>query len=327
MRITRLGAKAFVFYTMLISAFYAAPYLNLFFLLLAFCTVMPLMNLWWAYRNLAGVRGFVESDAPMPAGTSVAGHVRLQCARRIRYHLGVDLRIADKIHRVLPDCELHPGETQRFDLTMPSLERGLHPIAIARVTTLFPFGLLELSRRLETRGALVVYPAPADLARYRDRNNSDGQGLGGKHAEELGPAGLREFRDGDELRLVHWKASARRTELVVREFEGDASPGMEVLLDLRTSGDRLEEALSLVTALALESQTRKEVFTLHTQDHRGTYGEGHGAIEGLLTYLASAEGLPADGPPPPSVSPQVLRLPLQGRTPKGPAIQPVEASC
>ena len=59
----------------------------------------------------------IETDTPIPARAGDAGHVRLQCGSRVRHHLGIDLRIDGEIHRVLPDCELQPGEPQRFELS------------------------------------------------------------------------------------------------------------------------------------------------------------------------------------------------------------------
>jgi uncharacterized protein (DUF58 family) len=125
----------------------------------------------------------------------------------------------------------------------------------------------------------------------------------------MGPAGLREYKPGDELRHVHWKASARRRELVVKEYEGDSQPGLEVLLDLRCGLEQLEASLSLITALALTAQENKDVITLATQDHHSTYGKGHRSFNDLWTYLASAQPLPPSAPPPPTASPAVLRLP------------------
>ena len=44
------------------------------------------------------------------------------------------------------------------------------------------------------------------------------------HGNEL--YGVREYRSGDALRRIHWKTSARRGELVVREFE---PPGLRIV--------------------------------------------------------------------------------------------------
>ena len=47
MKPTALGVKAFLFYLLLVTAFFAAPYANHFFLLLSFLTILGALNLAW----------------------------------------------------------------------------------------------------------------------------------------------------------------------------------------------------------------------------------------------------------------------------------------
>ena len=43
--------------------------------------------------------------------------------------------------------------------------------------------------------------------------------------------GIREFRPGDSLRRIHWRSSARRSELVVREYEPPGMRTVTILVD------------------------------------------------------------------------------------------------
>ena len=52
---TALGWRGAAFYVTLVGAFFAAPYSNLFFLLLSFLTLLSLLNVWWTTRNFKGV--------------------------------------------------------------------------------------------------------------------------------------------------------------------------------------------------------------------------------------------------------------------------------
>ncbi len=59
--------------------------------------------------------------------------------------------------------------------------------------------------------------------------------------------GVREYRAGDPLRRIHWKTSARRGELVVREFE---PPGLKVLALLLDSEPATPQAADQLARLA-----------------------------------------------------------------------------
>jgi len=113
------------------------------------------------------------------------------------------------------------------------------------------------------------------------------------------------------LALLDNPTDPERLKARAAEFSLDASVNryLEVLLDLRCSLEQLEASLSLITALALTSQENKDVITLITQDHRGTYGKGHRSINELWIYLAMAQSLPDNAPPPPTASPGIVRLP------------------
>lgn len=316
-RPTRLGAKALVFYAMVVFSFFVAPYLNLFFLLLAFASVVAVLSGIWCWRNLAGVQGTMLECPPLVAHAAQPGRVKLYPGRRPRHALSIKIELAGKAHHIAQNLELaggDPSEAREVEVMMPSLSRGAYYIQSLRLSSPYPFGLFFADQNLLAPERVFVYPAPADLAAYRDRNGTAGLGnLSGEHDQDLGIAGLREYRHGDELRAVHWKASARRNELVIREFEGDSTPGVEVLLDLCSNPEDFEEAVSLCTALALECEANKELFTLKSQDHSATYGKGHTPMDEVLRYLAQVRVLPLGSAAAPAVSPGVLRLPLPRR--------------
>ena len=69
--------------------------------------------------------------------------------------------------------------------------------------------------------------------------------------------GLREYRDGDDRRSIHWRSSARTGRLLVREYEEEAQQRATVLVDNALpedagddAVDALERAISLAASLA-----------------------------------------------------------------------------
>lgn len=128
-------------------------------------------------------------------------------------------------------------------------ERGEVRFDRMAVSTRFPFGLWEVSRRFDQPDGLLVLPrtdrpgvgrdegGPADRTPRRQPYRS-------KHGEEVF-AGLRDYRQGEDLRRIHWKATARRGLLVARDMKNESAAGLSVWLDLRqpVSPEACEQAI------------------------------------------------------------------------------------
>jgi len=310
LRPTALGWKAGLFFIALLGAFFAAPYSNLYFLLLVFLGCLGGLSVLWTRRNLKGVRAEVVELPPCPAGNPQPFTVRWTGPAKARFQLAFEIDlgtggIAAARVTVLQGTTSSIGET-------PALPRGVHVVRRTDVSSTYPLGLVRARLRSEGPTEWVVYPTPAALPEARNSGELVAHltgDLGGVAGSDQ-PSGLREFRSGDELRSVHWRASARKQHLVVKEWEGDAARGIEVVLDRRAEPAALEEALSLVSALALCARDDKECLTLHTQGLTATFGSDHRPWAELLRLLALAAVLPPGAAAPPSASPSVLRLPM-----------------
>ena len=93
MRPTALGVKAALFYVLLLAAFFAAPYANLFFLLLAFLTIQALTSYVSCRRNLSGVHAIVDELEPVPADSGAPVAVTVHGGKRTRFALGIRLEL------------------------------------------------------------------------------------------------------------------------------------------------------------------------------------------------------------------------------------------
>jgi uncharacterized protein (DUF58 family) len=301
---TAFGLKAAAFYAVITATFFAIPYNNLFFLLLAFLSVAGALGCWWGWRNVAGASGEVAAVPPMPAGTPLVVRARLR-PRRAATQWSCTIAVGGD-WLALPPCSLVRGSTA-VEGSIGVLPRGRHPVAGACIESTYPYGLLRFRRAIEAPREIVVYPAPASAGECSAQ--LAGAGHGARFAEDHSPSGLRDFRAGDEPRLVHWKASARRGELVVREHDRDARAACEVVLDRRCEPAALEAALSVVAALALRAAAKKEPLTLRTQGAAGTYGPGQRPLDALWELLAELQPLEPAGPAPAAGSAAALRLP------------------
>ncbi len=105
---------------------------------------------------------------------------------------------------------------------------------------------------------------------------------------------IRPYREGDEMRRVHWRSTARYDELMVRLEERPWRGGMTVLLDRRDAAHRgrgadssLEFAVSLAASVCVHLLARGEPLTLVTEDGVELTAPGTGGQEPLLDALAA----------------------------------------
>ncbi len=117
------------------------------------------------------------------------------------------------------------------------MRRGRYTLGPLRVATRFPLGLVRSSTIVDQQSSLLVYPK---LGRLTSRwlhvvnarltgNQSDGRHQGMMEGDYYG---LREWRSGDSQRWIHWRTSAKRGELSVRQYEQQLNRDMVLVLDL-----------------------------------------------------------------------------------------------
>jgi len=133
---------------------------------------------------------------------------------------------------------IEAGGSRRITYRLQSDRRGRYEIGPLYVRVADAFGLVRLGRSVALPGALVVTPAITSLpwtpfggAWLRE---------GGTRTSTAAAAGEddvvpRAYRDGDELRRVHWRSTARYGELMVRREEQRWQNRAVLFLDTRAS--------------------------------------------------------------------------------------------
>ncbi len=134
------------------------------------------------------------------------------------------LSSAAAVGRVLA-LRIAPDSQARRSYSFAPTRRGELWFRGLRVTTRFPFGLFAKSLWLEQPSSVLVYPRldPAEPPRARVHARPVGHESRGASAVPNEVTGLREFVTGDASRRIHWPASWRRGQLLVREAEGETA--------------------------------------------------------------------------------------------------------
>lgn len=150
---------------------------------------------------------------------------------------------------------LPPGAEATYHYELATRVRGkaaVGPLLLHRVD---PFGLA--TNRLPTgdTATLWVYPRqfPARaLVGAHPRHHHEGATTDDPLRGSMDLRDVREYLPGDEVRHLHWKATARTGKLMVRDLADPQQPRFTVLLDTRPGAlqpDAFEEAVDLAASL------------------------------------------------------------------------------
>ncbi len=195
---------------------------------------------------------------------------------------------------------IEPGRTESRSYRFEPQQRGELRFAGFRVITRFPFGLFAKSLTLPREAFVVVYPR-LGVQRPPARRTGDpraARDAAGRGSFSTEVTGLRDYARGDAPRRIHWLASWRRGQLLVRETQGTA--GGEALVELRTRIGTRDDAFEReVERAASEAEAGLRAglrVALHTDDT--AFGAAAGAVHRarLLGYLALVQSEPPGAP-------------------------------
>ena len=123
-------------------------------------------------------------------------------------------------------------------------ERGRFRLGPITLTSGDPFGLFRIKYHLPHTSSLVVYPNTVNLRSFPLPIGvlPGGDALRRRtHYVTTNAAGVRDYEPGDPFNRIHWKSSARKDRLIVKEFELDPLADVWIMVDLWSGvhyGDR-----------------------------------------------------------------------------------------
>jgi uncharacterized protein (DUF58 family) len=176
----------------------------------------------------------------VPIGHTATVTLRLENISRVPTGLllaedAVPYALGSRPRYVLDKIERHGIRQLTYPLR--SDLRGKFEIGPLHLRVADSFGLVELTRSATGRSTFVVTPYVARLSRSVISRTWAGEGEG--RARLTSTAGEddvipRVYREGDELRRVHWRSTARYGELMVRREEQRWRNRATIFLDTRS---------------------------------------------------------------------------------------------
>ena len=247
--------------------------INLLVLLFGFL-VGPLIFSWAAI--VIFLRGIeVSRQVPREAVVGEPFDVRITLSNRKRRFASWGVAVDDRVENVSANSPTaaaggvlflctRAGETATGTYRVCLGDRGKYRLGPLAVSTRFPLGLLRRSMIFDDTTSIIVLPRLGHMRPGWARPNPAVAHASRSSDRRQGPlegdfVGLREWRPGDSGRWIHWRTTARKGELMVRQFERHQNHDLAVLVDLwqppTPSADdleRVEVAVSLASTMVRE---------------------------------------------------------------------------
>ncbi|MET4782156.1 DUF58 domain-containing protein [Glaciihabitans sp. UYNi722] len=145
------------------------------------------------------------------------------------------------------------GERRSIITSLTPFRRGERLAAQVTVRSFGPLGLLARQASIQVPGAIRVLPPfnsrkhlPSRLARLRELDGRTSVMIRGQGTEF---DSLREYVRGDDVRSIDWRATARRSDLVVRTWRPERDRRVVIIVDsARTSAARIANEPRIDTA-------------------------------------------------------------------------------
>ncbi len=244
--------------------------------------------------SLMTVRVAVRSAVPSPPGrwSDALPETLAGDAAGVFPALGSGLRIDERIVELTYEVR--------------GVHRGVLTVGPLRITGSDPFGLARRLRTVGATTAVTVVPALIDLPPISGFAGAAG-GILHTTTEQLGQGAdnlvARPYLPGDSMRRIHWRATAHRDELMVRQEEQEATPEATVVLDrsgrrygggaTRKAGADAAFETAVTMAVSAAARLAKEGYSVSVIDADGTAltslldgGDG-GEIDAMLVDFAS----------------------------------------
>lgn len=143
------------------------------------------------------------------------------------------------------------NETHRLlNYTLEIRSRGIFEPKNVQISCSYPFGLFSWSRTFQTSSvSLTVFPERIDTKAFWEQavmpNAAEGiRSIDGDFA------GLRLWTEGEPLRRIHWRASARHGQLLAAKQDGPQPLSVFLIADLTDPNRRnAEKSISLTASL------------------------------------------------------------------------------
>ena len=291
MRPTREGSR-FLLATLLIGLASFNTGNNLIYLIFAMMTAILAASFLLLWLNLRGLGIHVNVNAPVFAAWDTLAVITITNPRRLLPAYSLRIGFPDGIAGEGFLAHVPAGGSAVVSVPVSFPKRGVVRYSDFTAASTFPFIFFTGSRRLRSAGEVLVYPEIKELPPVDMAAGAHGGQAGMRKGKGDELLSIRAYREGDDMKHVHWKATARAGSVMVREFAEEAPSTLTIVLDntLPAEGDVFERAVSYAASLAWKMTVDEGFFvSLVTCNRRLPFGNGLEQVYRILDHLAVIE--------------------------------------
>ncbi len=279
---------------------------NLLYLLLGWMMSVIIASGVLSEQSLRGLQAARQAPARIFAGRPFLMGISLKNGkgRLSSFSIEIEDLIDDRpLDKKCYFLKVPAGRTQTTSYRHTFARRGLYQFQGFRIATKFPFALFRKSRDVALPGEIIVFPAIHPVTPPPPGNQLGGEDVRARLGRRGEFFGLREYRDGDDTRDVHWASTARQGRLMVREYEQESHRRATILVDnalpaepTEREEDALERAISLAASLAAHYLNLHYAVRLVARGAQVPSGGGAAHLTKILRTLALLETTTKDVP-------------------------------
>ncbi len=292
MKLTREG-KRFCIATFLIAlaAFNSAN--NLIYLVFSMMLSILFLSLFMLKYNLKGLTLKVSHNQPLFAKSISRMNITLSNDKTHIPSYSIKVLMPEKIEGKAYFSEISGLLEIQQDIPVFYERRGIYRYGNFLLESSFPFIFFSKRIPCKCEGEVIVYPEITEIDRripemvnewYESSQSRSGKG------EEFST--IREFRYGDDWRRIHWKASAKAAQFMVKEYAAYEPKKLTVILDNLKPHDResFEKAVSFAASITDRFLNEGFFVRLLTCRKMIPFGSSKDHLFKILDVLAVVEG-------------------------------------
>lgn len=270
------------------------------------CMALALLYRRRNWRQISVVRSFYTNQSAITAGSDVKIQLRIETSSLLPWPW---VQLRDSLPRPLEKNLLgesggssvwaRRGTRQYITYTIKDIPRGIYTWERVQINSGDPLGLVSYQGRIMMASKLVVYPRTVEMQalhffpRRQEGTISAKKSLSHDLSQLVG---IRDYRPGDRLSLIHWKATAKTNKLQTKEFAPLLIDSSLIVLDCtadawkRGFDPAFEEAVTVAASLVKAAWLQRIPVRFYSNEGRqpehlavASQGEFHR----LLLHLAA----------------------------------------